>query len=136
MSNSIVKRSLAMLLSVFIVATVLFIGNSFTYYNDMPSTYFLSLAAKAGYRVRVTAITKGGYTLEKFADPADEQGKRVAEALDAKNAGKYDYVVLQEQLHLRLPKFQLSRRVREHKRARGRQALKILCFSCFFLSLF
>ena len=76
---------------------VLFIGNSYTYYHDMPSTYFFTLAAKAGYRVRATAITKGGYTLERFADPDDEYGKKVAEALDEKNAGKYDYVILQEQ---------------------------------------
>ena len=76
--------------------SVLFIGNSYTYYNSLASI-FRTLAAKAGYRVKVTEITKGGYTLEKFADPSDAEGKRVADALDEKNAGKYDFVILQEQ---------------------------------------
>ena len=76
--------------------SVLFIGNSYTYYNDM-SSIFRGLASKLGYRVKVTAITSGGYTLEKFANPDDTNGAKVAQALDAKNIGKYDYVVLQEQ---------------------------------------
>ena len=74
--------------------SVLFIGNSYTYYNSLASI-FRTLAAKAGYRVKVSEITKGGYTLEKFADPSDAEGKRVADALDEKNAGKYDFVILQ-----------------------------------------
>ena len=76
--------------------SVLFIGNSYTYYNSL-WTIFRGLASKAGYKVTVSSITSGGYTLEKFADPDDEHGKKVAEALDPKNAGKYDFVVLQEQ---------------------------------------
>lgn len=76
--------------------SVLFIGNSYTYYNSL-WTIFRGLASKAGYKVTASSITSGGYTLEKFADPSDEHGKKVAEALDAKNAGKYDFVVLQEQ---------------------------------------
>ena len=76
--------------------SVLFIGNSYTYYNSL-WTIFRGLASKAGYKVKVSSITSGGYTLEKFANPDDEHGKKVAEALDSKNAGKYDFVVLQEQ---------------------------------------
>jgi hypothetical protein len=75
---------------------VLFIGNSYTYYNSL-WTIFRAFATKAGYKVKVSSITSGGYTLEKFADPNDEQGKKVAEALDIKNVGIYDFVVLQEQ---------------------------------------
>ena len=75
---------------------VLFIGNSYTYYNTL-WTVFRGLAAKAGYKVKVSSITSGGYTLEKFADPNDEYGEKVAEALDSKHTGEYDFVVLQEQ---------------------------------------
>lgn len=77
--------------------SVLFIGNSYTYYNNMPTTFFRGLATKHGYRVTVETVLSGGYTLEKFADPDDEQGKKVAKALDPANAGKYDFVILQEQ---------------------------------------
>lgn len=76
--------------------SVLFIGNSYTYYNTL-WTIFRGLATKAGYKVSVSSITSGGYTLEKFADPEDAQGKKVAEALDASHMGEYDFVVLQEQ---------------------------------------
>ena len=72
---------------------VLFIGNSYTYYNEMPTALFAPFAAAAGFPVEVTAVTKGGWTLEKMADPADEHGARAAEALKE----PYDYVVLQEQ---------------------------------------
>ena len=39
---------------------VLFVGNSYTYFNEMPKTIFYRLAAEAGYDVEVTQITKGG----------------------------------------------------------------------------
>lgn len=79
------------------VYRVLFIGNSYTYYHDMPTAYFERIAEQAGYEVEVTAITKGAHTLEKFADPFDTYGSEVAVALDESNVGRYDYVVLQEQ---------------------------------------
>ena len=74
---------------------ILFIGNSYTFYNDMPTVYFEPMAKLCGYDVRVTTITKGAYTLEKFADPADAYGKMVATALSANDA--FDFVILQEQ---------------------------------------
>ena len=75
--------------------SILFIGNSYTFYNDMPTVYFKNMAKSCGYNVEVTAITKGAYTLEKFADPADPYGKLVDNALSV--PGTYDYVILQEQ---------------------------------------
>lgn len=75
--------------------SVLFIGNSYTFYNDMPTIYFETMAKACGYDVKVTSITKGAYTLEKFADPNDVYGKMVDNAL--KNPGTYDFVILQEQ---------------------------------------
>ena len=73
---------------------VLFIGNSYTYFNDMPAAIFKEIAESAGYSVRVSSIVKGGWTLEKHADPADECGQRVDKALKEE---KFDFIVLQEQ---------------------------------------
>lgn len=73
---------------------ILFIGNSYTYFNDMPTEYFAKIAESAGYDVNVTAITKGGWTLEKHADTNDECGAAVDAAL---RDNSYDFVVLQEQ---------------------------------------
>ena len=77
------------------ICRVLFIGNSYTYYNDMPTAIFERLAASLGYEMEVTSITKGGYQLYRHADPADECGARVAAALSGKEP--YDFVILQEQ---------------------------------------
>lgn len=74
---------------------ILFIGNSYTFYNDMPTAYFETMAKNCGYDVRVESITKGAYTLEKFADPADSYGSLVNNALTG--GSQYDYVILQEQ---------------------------------------
>ena len=75
--------------------SVLFIGNSYTYYNSMPDKLFFRFAKLAGYKVEVTSITKGAYLLEQFADPADSLGANVEMALTGEK--KYDFVVLQEQ---------------------------------------
>ena len=72
---------------------VLFIGNSFTFYSDIPSL-FEKIAAAADKSVIVESVTKGSYTLEKFADATDEFGKKVDEKL--KKFNDYDAVVLQE----------------------------------------
>ena len=75
--------------------SILFIGNSYTYYNDMPTAIFEGFTRAAGKTVAVTAITKGGWTLEKYADPEDEYGARVEAVLSGEE--KYDLVILQEQ---------------------------------------
>jgi len=77
--------------------SVLFIGNSYTYYNEMPNAIFEKIARDNGKDVCVSKIVKGGWTLEKHANPDDEFGKLVYEALDENSKGKYDYVILQEQ---------------------------------------
>ena len=72
---------------------ILFIGNSYTYYNEMYDM-FADLARAAGEEVEVAHVLAGGYTLERFANPDDPQGKLVDEAL----AGPaWDLVILQEQ---------------------------------------
>ncbi len=74
---------------------ILFIGNSYTFYNDMP-TLFQRILQQNGYaKVRVYSVTVGGWTLQQHNDPAEPNGgKKVAEEL---KEGGYDYVVLQEQ---------------------------------------
>ena len=73
---------------------ILFIGNSYTFFHDMPTAIFAPLAEACGHPMDVTAVTRGGYRLSQFADPENEEGKR----LRATVAGQhYDVVVLQEQ---------------------------------------
>ena len=67
---------------------ILMLGNSFTYYHDMPEM----LAAMLG--AEVSAHTRGGAMLAEQLNPETEMGARTLAAL--KNE-KWDYVVLQEQ---------------------------------------
>lgn len=83
---------------------ILFIGNSFTYYNKMAKRLFSRLCEVTGYDVTVEQVTKGGNSLMKQADPLDvvenptenETGSgALVEELLSKN--KYDFVIIQEQ---------------------------------------
>ncbi len=67
---------------------VLFIGNSYTYVNDLPAT-FADLAKSGGHKVEVQTAAEGGWTL---ADHIQSQG-----TLKKLNSAKWDIVVLQEQ---------------------------------------
>lgn len=72
---------------------ILFIGNSYTYFNDMPAL-FKAEYEKRGVTADVDSVTAGGYTLERFLSRDDEYGRRVKQLLESE---KYDFVVLQEQ---------------------------------------
>lgn len=72
---------------------ILFIGNSYTFYSDMPASIFAPMAEEAGYPCKVTAVTHGGYHLFQFADPANEDGKRLRATISGQH---YDAVVLQD----------------------------------------
>lgn len=74
--------------------TFLFIGNSYTHYNDMPEQIFAKILEAAGYTATVTRITKGGWYLIDSAKSTDEVGAKVESALKLRN---YDYIILQEQ---------------------------------------
>jgi len=74
--------------------SVLFVGNSYTYYNDMPHDFFVKEASAAVYSVNVTSITKGGAYLSQFADMKSEQGKKLREIIGGHH---YDFAVLQDQ---------------------------------------
>lgn len=67
---------------------ILMLGNSFTYYHDMPRI----LAALTGWEV--VSHTRGGAYLHEHLDPQAELG---AKTLPALREQKWDYVVLQEQ---------------------------------------
>lgn len=67
---------------------VLFIGNSYTYVNDLPSM-FAELARAAGYEVETGEQASGGATL------ADQVAASTTTALIASR--RWDFVVLQEQ---------------------------------------
>jgi len=67
---------------------VLFLGNSYTFVNDLPLT-FARLAESAGRPVEVAMIADGGETLAEHAASAGD--------LDRIASGAWTYVVLQEQ---------------------------------------
>lgn len=70
---------------------ILFVGNSNTYYNDMPGT-LEALAHANGLDWQVESVTKGGWSFRQYADPADV----MHEPLQAKLAEEWDIVFLQD----------------------------------------
>ena len=71
---------------------ILFIGNSFTYFNDMPEL-LKQLFDGANIPVEIASVVKGGWYLSRYADPENEMHPAILEA--AKQ--EWDYVVLQDQ---------------------------------------
>lgn len=67
---------------------ILMLGNSFTYYNDMPRL----LAMMTGWEI--AAHTRGGAYLSEHLDPSAELGQKTLPALKEE---QWDYVVMQEQ---------------------------------------
>jgi hypothetical protein len=67
---------------------VLFIGNSYTYVNDLPSM-FAALARSGGHQVETGMAAEGGVTLADHVASTATQAKL--------GAGHWDIVVLQEQ---------------------------------------
>ena len=71
---------------------ILFLGNSFTYYNDMP-TMLEQLGIMNGYQVHVEQLTYGGYSLFQFINEV-EVASKVKQLFREKH---WDYVILQDQ---------------------------------------
>lgn len=71
---------------------ILFVGNSHTYTNDLPSI-FRQVAEAMGHGSDVQELTEGSYTLTQFADTADELGSVLNQKLTEET---WDFVVLQE----------------------------------------
>ncbi len=70
--------------------SILFIGNSHTYYNDMP-LMVQQRAEEEGFDCRVFMIAHGGWFLAQHAGEPDVRFNLLY--------GKYDYVILQEHAH-------------------------------------
>lgn len=73
---------------------ILFVGNSYTYYSDMPEALFAPMARAAEFPCTVTMVAVGNCTLSRFADETDRAGRKLLDAIAGQN---YDIVVLQEQ---------------------------------------
>ena len=73
---------------------ILFIGNSHTYYNDMP-LMVQRHAADEGFDCRVTMIAHGGWFLEQHVKEPDVRFNILF--------GKYDYVIFQDHTHPMAP---------------------------------
>ncbi len=67
---------------------VLFIGNSYTYVNDLPGT-FAKLAESGGHPVQTDMLAEGGWALSDHL--------RSAKTVSKLGEKEWDYVVLQEQ---------------------------------------
>jgi hypothetical protein len=86
---------------------VLFIGNSYTYVNDLPGM-FAKLARSGNHRVEVGMAAPGGWTLSEHANSQ--------ETLDQLHSSKWDLVILQEQSQI--PSIGSSRTVSMYPAAR------------------
>ena len=86
---------------------VLFIGNSYTFVNDLP-TMFADLAGAGGHRVETGMIAPGGWTLANHVGSSD--------TLDKIKSSNWNYVVLQEQSEI--PSIQQSRTQQMYPAAR------------------
>lgn len=71
---------------------VLFVGNSYTFYNDLPGL-FEKLARENGREVTVFSVTEGGRKLVKFQKTEDPYTQRLEELLAREH---FDTVFLQE----------------------------------------
>lgn len=67
---------------------VLFIGNSYTYANDLPKV-FSSVSCSGGYKVTAESVAVGGYAFSNHVYSAQTTAKI--------NSKKWDYVILQDQ---------------------------------------
>lgn len=67
---------------------ILFIGNSYTFVNDLPHV-FADLSRSGGHRVKTGMAAQGGWTLEDHLASSA--------TLDQLKSIKWDYVILQEQ---------------------------------------
>jgi len=86
---------------------ILFIGNSYTYVNDLPRV-FTDLARSGGHRVETAMAAQGGWTL------ADHVAS--TSTLDLLRSSKWDFVVLQEQSEI--PAMEQSRTTSMYPAAR------------------
>ena len=89
---------------------ILFIGNSYIYYNDMPAM-FAALATENGKSVEVDEVTRGGRKLYENLAEGDENNAKIRALVKEKS---YDVLILQEQSYFALIDYaEFERGVRE-----------------------
>ncbi len=76
-----------------LIMKILFVGNSYTYFNDMPAK-FLELCNENGIGAKVWSVTRGGYSFAHYLSEENEKGIEFRARLSER---AYDYVVLQDQ---------------------------------------
>lgn len=86
---------------------ILFIGNSYTFVNDLPGM-FAQLAGSGGHRVETGMAAEGGWTLAQHAGSSA--------TLDKLAASQWDDVILQEQSEI--PSIEQSRATQMYPAAR------------------
>ena len=100
--------------------SVLFIGNSYTYYNNMPTSIFGAIAEAAGYESNVISITGGGWSLYQHADvcpfTCNLPCKIIARKISCHNFnsffGKSLHDLVNEGLHTKLSRMPMDARMR------------------------
>lgn len=71
---------------------ILFVGNSYTFYNNLPGT-FINIVQTMGHKSEVFELAQDYYSLEKYADTENEVGALLDKTVTGK---QWDFVVLQE----------------------------------------
>ena len=90
---------------------LLMLGNSFTFFNEMPSRFLQPMLNAARLNVQVTAVTRPNYYLHQYFDESLEAGQAVRALLREQH---FDFVLIQEQSNLPIadpPAFYRSVRV-------------------------
>lgn len=77
---------------------ILFVGNSYTFYNNF-TTMFVNIIDAENRKSDVYELSQLYYTLQRFADPEDRTGMKLDKALDAI---KWDIVIFQEDTSMAL----------------------------------
>lgn len=110
---------------------ILFVGNSHIFYNNL-SGMFVQIAKSFGNGDNVYELTKGYYTLKKFADPEDSVGAKLKQVLTKQ---KWDFVILQENTSVALSDkaeeemFPYARILDEEIRANGAQTAFLMTWA-------
>ncbi len=110
---------------------ILFVGNSHIFYNNL-SGMFVQIAKSLGKGDNVYELTKGYYTLKKFANPEDAVGAKLNQVLTGK---PWDFVILQENTSVALSDqveeemFSYARILDEEIKASGGQTAFLLTWA-------
>ncbi len=98
---------------------ILFIGNSYTYFNDMPQL-LQQLLQENGFDAHVDSVTKGGRKLFENLQQNDENSEKITELCEN---NLYDVLFLQEQSYLPAVNYEVfedgARRLKEKVLARN-----------------